>query len=223
VLSVPALRRSLFAVGLAVTVCLPVAGVAIAVDGEPEADKPFIWPTSGRLTQRFGCTGFWAEPRRGSCPHFHSGIDIANRKGTPIVAIADGTIELVGWDPWLRPDPAWLVIINHGNGFRSLYAHMRAKPVPGIRKGSRVEQGQLIGLMDSTGRSTGSHLHFAVYRNGTPVNPKAFMAGELQRPNRPRKPNSDPCAVPDYSGVGAGLGGRTAILPKPDSGGACAG
>ena len=122
------------------------AALALALVGDacpsPALRSPYdgsqqrwIWPTSGKVTQPFGCTGFWAEPRRGSCAHFHGGIDIANDRGTPVRAVADGVVELVGWDPWIRPDPDWMVIINHGNGLRTMYAHLRAKPVDGIERG----------------------------------------------------------------------------------------
>ena len=220
---VSAIRRSLVAASLAVAVCLPSVGVVIALD-PAGSDQPFIWPTSGRLTQKYGCTGFAAEPRRGSCPHFHSGLDIANARGTPIVAAAAGTIQLVGWDPWLRPDPAWMVIISHGGGFRTLYAHMRAKRIDGIYEGARVEQGQLIGLMDSTGRSTGSHLHFTVYLNGRPVDPNPYLVGELEGPTPRGDAEGNGCATqPGYHGVGAWLGGRTAMLPQPETtGSTCA-
>jgi murein DD-endopeptidase MepM/ murein hydrolase activator NlpD len=189
--------------------CLPSAAPTVAVDGAP---ANWIWPTSGKITQPFGCTGFWAEPRRGACAHFHSGIDIANERGTPIRAVADGVVELVGWDPWIHPDPDWMVIIDHGNGLRTMYAHMRAKPVDGIKKGAHVFQGQLIGLMDMTGHATGPHLHFAVYLNGTAVNPRNYLAGPVPGPQGSAGPPG--CLTePDANGVGAWLDGRTALLP----------
>jgi murein DD-endopeptidase MepM/ murein hydrolase activator NlpD len=147
----------------------------------------FIWPTTGRETQPFGCTGFWAEPPRGSCDHFHVGVDIANARGTPIHAAADGVIAIVGWDPWIRIDPDWLVVIDHAGGFRTLYAHMRAKPLAGITKGAHVVQGQLIGYMDMTGHATGPHLHWGVYLNGTPVDPMQYVTGALERGAPPHR------------------------------------
>jgi murein DD-endopeptidase MepM/ murein hydrolase activator NlpD len=190
--------------------CVPSAATAIAIDGSAVS---WIWPTTGRITQEFGCTGFYAEPPRGSCKHFHSGMDVANSRGTPIRAVAGGTVELVGWDPWIHPDPDWMVIVNHGNGLRSMYAHMRAKPVDGITKGARVFQGQLIGLMDMTGRATGPHLHFAVYLNGEPVDPRTFIIGD---PADPKGVAGPPYCMPvlDSNGVGAGLDGRIA-MPEP--------
>lgn len=210
-------RHSLFAVVLALVAVLPNAGAATAVDGSPAT---WIWPTTGRITQPFGCTGFWAEPRRGSCAHFHTGIDIANDRGTPIRAVADGVVELVGWDPWIRPDPDWMVIIDHGNGLKTMYAHMRAKPVDGITQGAHVFAGQLIGLMDMTGHATGPHLHFAVYLNGEPVNPRDYLYGRILGAAGNAGP---PGCLPTQTvnGVGAWLTGRTAMLPPDESPNAC--
>lgn len=207
--------KQLVALVLALAVFLPSASVAVA-----SAPSNWIWPTSGKITQPFGCTGFWAEPARGACDHFHTAIDIANVRGTPVRAVAGGTIELVGWDPWIHPDPDWMVIIDHGNGLRTMYAHLRAKPVEGITKGARVYQGQLIGLMDMTGRATGPHLHFAVYLNGNPVDPRNYLDGSVPAPAGSAGP--DGCGPPPVvNGVGAGLDGRTALLPVDSSGTVC--
>lgn len=211
------MRGSVVVAALVLAVCPPAVGAVIAVhDGE--SDKPFIWPTRGRLTQPYGCTGFRAEPRRGNCAHFHGALDIANARGTPIRAVADGVVAMVGWEPWRRRDPAWLVVINHGGGLRTMYAHMRGKDLEGIREGARVEQGQLIGLMDSTGRSTGPHVHFVVFLNGRAVNPRPYLAGELERRTPRRDTDANGCAMPPgYGGVGAWLGGTTAMLPESET------
>ena len=170
-------------VALALVASLGAATAApvVAQDFDPVTDqqKPFIWPTTGRITQQYGCTGFWAEPRYGSCRHFHGGIDIADRQGTPIFAAADGVITQVGRDPW--GSGAWMVMINHGDGLTTWYAHMRAGHIDGIRVGARVQQGDVIGHMSATGMATGVHLHWAVLRNGRYVNPRKFVDG------RPRK------------------------------------
>lgn len=198
--------------------CLPLASTAVAVD---DASANWIWPTSGKITQPYGCTGFWAEPRKGSCDHFHMGMDIANDRGTPVRAVADGVIELVGWDPWIHPDPDWMVIIDHGNGLRTMYAHLRAKPVDGIERGAHVLQGQLIGLMDMTGRATGPHLHFAVYLNGDTVNPRNYLDGPI--PGRAGTAGPTGCLEPQQvDGVGAGLEGRTALIPSGEPANSCA-
>ncbi len=134
------------------------------------------WPTVGRETQGYGCTGFKMEPRRGDCAHFHAGIDIANKSGTPIRAAAAGTIAYVGREPWYHgTDRAWVVIISHGNGIKTIYVHLQARDIHGVAKGRHVDQGQLIGLMGMTGRATGPHLHFGVWLDHNGVDPVKFM------------------------------------------------
>lgn len=134
------------------------------------------WPTVGRVTQGYGCTGFKMEPPRGDCPHFHAGIDIANVRGTPIRAAADGTIAYVGREPWYHgTDRAWVVIVSHGNGIKTIYVHLQARAIQGVVKGKHVVEGQLIGLMGMTGRATGPHLHFGVWLDHVGVNPTKYM------------------------------------------------
>ena len=173
----PAVPRSV-RLSLAALALLWCLAVAPPVSG---AAQPFIWPTTGRITQQFGCTGFSMEPRRGACPHFHYGVDIANRGGTPIYAAAAGVITVAGWDPWLKHNPDWMVVIKSANGFRTMYAHLRVRHLPGIHRGAHVRQGQLIGYMGSTGHSTGPHLLWGVFHNGRPANPLNFVAGALRR------------------------------------------
>lgn len=129
----------------------------------------FSWPAAGMVSQEFGCTGFYLEPRRGSCKHFHDGIDIANGMGTPIRASDFGVVAFVGWNPYDR-DPAYMVIIGHSGGYTTGYFHLQ--PRRAVRAGQTVRKGQVIGYMGSTGNSTGPHLHWEVYRNGQPVNPR---------------------------------------------------
>ena len=136
----------------------------------------FRWPTSGRLTQLYGCTGFRLNSRRGRCAFFHNGIDVANRRGTPIHAAAAGVVTYVGWDPYDRSrDPAWVVIVRHAGSLRSWYAHLLPRRVNRARVGDRVKQGQLIGYMGMTGRATGVHLHFMARYGGKFVNPARFL------------------------------------------------
>jgi murein DD-endopeptidase MepM/ murein hydrolase activator NlpD len=182
---VPFARQKLVAALLAVAWCVAATAAPVIAEDTPTSDPQFIWPTSGRLTQNYGCTGFWAEPRRGSCAHFHGGIDIGNSRGTPIRAAADGIISHVGLDPWLTRNRSWMVIINHGAGLQTMYAHLRDREMEGIRRGARVEQGQVIGLMDMTGMATGPHLHFSFISNGSWVNPRDYIDGLPQR-SKPR-------------------------------------
>jgi murein DD-endopeptidase MepM/ murein hydrolase activator NlpD len=136
----------------------------------------WVWPTTGRVTQPFGCTGFYAEPPYGSCRHFHKGVDIANDAWTKIRAASSGVVTYVGWNPY---DPsccrAWIVTIKHDNGLVGWYAHMKAVYVTGARKGDRVWAGKLIGYMGATGMATGVHLHFGLMNGSVPVSPRNYI------------------------------------------------
>lgn len=97
----------------------------------------------------------------------HKGVDFAAPRGTPIFAAGDGTIERMG--PWSSFGN--YVRIRHNSELKTAYAHMKGF-AKGLHAGSRVKQGQIIGYVGTTGRSTGPHLHYEVIRNGTQVNPK---------------------------------------------------
>ncbi len=134
----------------------------------------FDWPTTGYISQDYGCTGYWVNPPRGDCPHFHDGIDIANGSGTPIRAAGSGVVAFIGYNPW-ESVPAFIAVIAHGGGISTLYAHML--PRYPVSQGQVVRKGQLIGYMGSTGGSFGSHLHWEVWQGGDwlPVNPRLFL------------------------------------------------
>jgi len=104
----------------------------------------FMWPTNGMITQKY----YW----------YHQAVDIANHSNPPIVAAQGGTVVTAGWNGGGYGN---YVIINHGNGYETLYGHMLNNSVI-VKAGDRVSQGQKLGLMGSTGRSTGTHLHFEV-------------------------------------------------------------
>jgi murein DD-endopeptidase MepM/ murein hydrolase activator NlpD len=99
----------------------------------------------------------------------HAGIDLAGPVGTPIYATADGTVLRSGWN---NGGYGNLIEIDHGRGITTLYAHLSGMTV---RQGEQVTRGQMIGRMGSTGRSTGSHLHYEVRIDNRPVNPIPFM------------------------------------------------
>ena len=165
-------RRFVLSMLVVLGLLAAVAPLSVTARSAPYMD----WPTVGRETQPYGCTGFRMEPRRGDCAHFHAGIDIANARGTAIRAAADGTIAYVGREPWYRgTDRAWVVIISHGNGIKTVYVHLIAKEMAGIKKGRHVDKGQVIGRMGSSGRSTGPHLHFGVWLYGKGIDPVKFM------------------------------------------------
>lgn len=203
-------RNKFLAYVLVALATLAIANPVVAEDGS----NTFVWPTSGRVTQPFGCTGFWAEPRQGSCAHFHGGIDIADSRGTPIRAAADGVVTHVGWDPWGTRN--WMVIINHGGGLTTWYAHLRGKDLTGIQEGVRVRQGEVIGHMDETGNATGVHLHWSILKDGSYVNPRDYVEG---LPFRPRK-NGTPTSAASCGDVWiASLpGSATAVVLVGDDG-----
>jgi len=132
------------------------------------------WPASGTVSQGYGCTSYPLYGPRGGCAHFHDGIDIAGNGGSAIKASADGVVMLAGYNPYEGSNAAIIVVIAHGNGISTLYAHMRSVAVSA---GQTVRRGQTIGYMGSTGNSTGNHLHFEVWSGGdwNPVNPYAYL------------------------------------------------
>jgi murein DD-endopeptidase MepM/ murein hydrolase activator NlpD len=146
---------------------------ALAKGGIPSVyNGTLAWPMSGRVTQEFGCTGFWAEPPLGNCAHFHTGIDIANAMDTPIHAGGAGKVIWAGRSPY---DTAWIVIIAHSSHLVSWYGHIDNSPGPVVHAGQYVAKGQLIAYEGCTGNCTGPHLHWAVQLNGNWVNPRLFL------------------------------------------------
>lgn len=101
-------------------------------------------------------------------PGWHNGMDMAAYRNAPIVAAGPGKITWAG----ARSGYGQLVEIDHGHGFKSRYGHLRAITV---KKGATVEVGDLVGKMGTTGRSTGDHLHYEIWFNGKPYNPKEFL------------------------------------------------
>jgi murein DD-endopeptidase MepM/ murein hydrolase activator NlpD len=122
------------------------------------------WPVPGNteLTQRFGCTGFYAEPPYGGCAHFHDAIDIMAPTGTPVVAAYGGTVIFAGWKYSGSPGygGGLVVWISHGGTLWTTYNHLSAEFV---HVGQMVKAGQRIGSVGMTGNATGPHLHFEVW------------------------------------------------------------
>ena len=135
-----------------------IADSAIAVP----SDKPV---KTAEFTSGYGTR---SDPFNGAAAR-HMGIDLAGPLGTPVYATADGTVGTAGWN---NGGYGNLVKLDHGRGIETRYAHMSAVLV---RAGQRVVRGQQIGRMGSTGRSTGSHLHYEVRIDARAVNPIPFM------------------------------------------------
>ncbi len=123
-----------------------------------------------RLSSRFGLR---RDPLGGRT-RLHAGIDIPGPLGTPVRAAQAGEVRRAG----NAGDYGRMIEIDHGNGFRTRYAHLSRI---GVRPGERVAEGQTIGLMGSTGRSTGSHLHFEVRRGGTILDPLDYLGPSRAR------------------------------------------
>lgn len=123
--------------------------------GAPVGSGRFMWPVVGYWSRGFT----W----------YHYGIDVANSTGTPIYAADDGYVALAGQDTW---GYGLQVVLDHGNGYRTRYAHLSKILVTG---GQIVKRGEKIALMGNTGRSTGPHLHFEIIKNGVPVDPTLYL------------------------------------------------
>ena len=128
------------------------------------------WPAHGaQITQPFGPSSYPFEPAFGGYPHFHTGIDLAGPLGAPITSAADGVVvaadsSTVGYGNH--------VIIAHAGGLLTLYGHLETMLV---KPGDAVKAGQPIGLLGSTGNSTGPHCHFEVRYNGQPIDPTPLL------------------------------------------------
>ena len=100
---------------------------------------------------------------------FHNGVDMAGSPGTNVLVTAEGVVKSVGRD---RHQGHFITVV-HGFGFRTLYAHLQSRP--SLSKGDTVRRGDVIGRLGNTGRSTGPHLHYSVFRDGRVVDPLAYI------------------------------------------------
>jgi murein DD-endopeptidase MepM/ murein hydrolase activator NlpD len=125
------------------------------------ASVPVLRPAAGDLNEGF-------RPWRFRGLRRHEGLDIDGERGDPILAAGDGVVVYSRW----RPDYGRMVILDHGFGFRTRYAHLDRIDV---EMGDRVERGQRIGALGNTGRSTGPHLHYEVRVAGRAVDPKDYI------------------------------------------------
>lgn len=140
----------------AVAVTAPSLASVLTPDaGAVSATGSFVWPAFGRITQPFR----W----------YHKGVDIANHSGGPILAADSGTVIVSGWT---NTGYGYHIIIDHGNGYQTLYGHLSQLSVV---VGQRVARGAVIGQMGSTGRSTGTHLHFEIRSSGGNLDPLGYL------------------------------------------------
>lgn len=128
------------------------------------ASTPAIRPTVGWITSRFG---YRESPFTGR-KEMHKGIDIAHRKGTAILATANGVVSFVG----RKGTMGNVLVVDHGHGLVTRYAHLN-KALK--KRGENVKRGDIVAEMGNSGRSTGPHLHYEVHLNGVPVNPSRYI------------------------------------------------
>jgi murein DD-endopeptidase MepM/ murein hydrolase activator NlpD len=134
------------------------------------------WPEVGPISQEFGCTHFPLEAPFGNCDHFHPGIDIANPSGSAIHAPADGVILWVGYETDVpKKDANYYVMIAVSDHVVTILGHLQPKSPRRIKAGAKVTAGQTIGWEGDTGNSTGPHLHWGIFLDGTPQNPRYFL------------------------------------------------
>jgi murein DD-endopeptidase MepM/ murein hydrolase activator NlpD len=126
---------------------------------------PKGYPVTGRVTSGYGKR---KDPFSGEAS-FHSGIDISSKLGSPVRATADGVVSHSGW----TRNSGYVVVIEHGCGFSTLYAHNKSNKV---KVGSRVKRGDIVGYVGSTGKSTGPHVHYEVWENGKTVDARKYLS-----------------------------------------------
>jgi murein DD-endopeptidase MepM/ murein hydrolase activator NlpD len=137
------------------------------------ASIPAIQPIPNKTLKRIASGfGYRVDPIY-KTRKMHKGLDFSAPKGTKIYATGDGVIKMVKRDRW---GYGTHIIIDHGYGYTTLYGHMSKASV---KKGENVKRGQVIGLVGSTGKSTGPHLHYEVAKNGVQVNPVGYFYNDL--------------------------------------------
>ncbi len=127
-----------------------------------ESSRPNVWPVVGIVTSDFG----WR--RIGGRREFHSGVDIGAPYGSKVVATAPGYVLFAGWVRGYGNT----VILYHGRGYLTLYAHMSAIAV---KMGEKVSKNRVVGYVGSSGRTTGPHLHYEVIKYGIRQNPILYL------------------------------------------------
>ena len=126
---------------------------------------PTMWAHLGKINNEFG---YRRNPFSGRGYEFHAGMDIDGNRGDLVAVPANGTVITAGWEGGYGN----LIEVDHGNGLTTRYGHLSRI---GVQVGDTIQRGQLIGLIGSTGRSTGPHLHYEVRLNDKPINPRRFL------------------------------------------------
>lgn len=129
---------------------------------------PTMWAHLGKINNEFG---YRRNPFGGRGYEFHAGMDIGGERGDIVTAPANGIVTKAGWEGGYGN----LIEIDHGNGLTTRYGHLSRGDVV---VGDTIQRGQSIGLIGSTGRSTGPHLHYELRLNDKPINPRRFLPPE---------------------------------------------
>ncbi len=129
---------------------------------------PTMWAHLGKINNEFG---YRRNPFNGRGYEFHAGMDIDGDRGDVIAVPANGIVTNADWEGGYGN----MIEIDHGNGLTTRYGHLSRI---GVQLGDTVQRGQLIGLIGSTGRSTGPHLHYELRLNDKPINPRRFLPPE---------------------------------------------
>ena len=133
---------------------------------------PSLLPAKGRITSRFGFRNYPVLSSQKRPADFHRGLDIASKRGQPVIAPADAVVSETGYDS----STGNYIILSHGYDLETLYGHLDNIAVKTTQK---VGRGTIIGQVGSTGRSTGPHLHYEVRISGQPVNPEYYILDSL--------------------------------------------
>jgi murein DD-endopeptidase MepM/ murein hydrolase activator NlpD len=161
--------RPLLALALG-ALALGLGGGLVAVQAStPAAAAPvaFTGPIiEGRISSAFG------KMRPSVGPRAHNGVDLSAARGTPVHAPADGTVQVATENYLPQPNYGTVVILDHGNGWQSVYAHLDSLDVAA---GDRIAVGERIGSLGSTGKATGPHVHVEVLRDGQRVDPATVI------------------------------------------------
>lgn len=158
------LRNTALSGGISHAVEMGILAPHNGAELENLAYSPSLWPVVGRVTSSFGER---QDPFNGEGA-FHTGVDIAGDYGEPVRATADGTVEKAGFGTGYGRE----IILDHGHGVETLYAHLSGFAVT---PGEQVRRGEVIGYIGMSGRSTGPHLHYEVRIRNVPVNPHRYL------------------------------------------------
>lgn len=129
---------------------------------------PRGFPVQGDIASKYGSR---VDPLSGEI-QFHSGLDISASPGAPVFATADGIVSHSGWSQ----NSGFVVVLEHGCGYSTVYAHNKGNAV---KVGQKIKAGDIIGFAGSTGKSTGPHVHYEVWKDGKNVNPQEYLRRRL--------------------------------------------